>query len=88
MIAMRDGQPCIAHAVGGLKDTVIGGVNGFTFSGATLREQADGCLDVTRRAVGMARNEPRMWQGIVERARASRFTWLMSARRYSETMYA
>jgi len=31
MLAMREGQPCLVHAVGGLKDTVSHGSNGFTF---------------------------------------------------------
>jgi len=87
MIAMRDGQPCIVHAVGGLKDTVIDGVNGFTFSGATLREQADDCVATVTRAIGMARNNAEGWSRIVEGARTSRFTWAMSAQRYSESMY-
>ena len=30
MLAMRSGQPCVVHAVGGLKDTVRNGVSGFT----------------------------------------------------------
>jgi starch synthase len=87
MIAMRDGQPCIAHAVGGLKDTVIDGVNGFTFSGATLREQADDCVATVKRAIGMARGDAEAWGRIVQGARTSRFTWAMSAERYSESMY-
>ena len=31
MLAMRDCQPCVVHAIGGLKDTVHDGVTGFTF---------------------------------------------------------
>ncbi len=50
MQAMREGQPCLVHAVGGLKDTVSDGVNGFTFAGATLRAKVDNF--VRRRAPG------------------------------------
>ena len=31
MLAMRAGQPCLVHGVGGLKDTVEDGVTGFCF---------------------------------------------------------
>ena len=40
MLAMRDLQPCVVHAVGGLKDTVQDGVNGFSFTGDSPAEQA------------------------------------------------
>src|SRR6056300_946863 len=33
MLAMRAGQPCLVHAVGGLLDTVTDGSDGFVFSG-------------------------------------------------------
>ena len=43
MLAMRAGQPCLVHAVGGLNDTVQDGVTGFSFSGADSTEQAQNC---------------------------------------------
>jgi starch synthase len=36
MLAMRDGQPCVVHHVGGLKDTVRHNDNGFAFTGDSL----------------------------------------------------
>ena len=36
MLAMRDGQPCVVHHTGGLKDTVQDGRTGFAFNGARL----------------------------------------------------
>ncbi|MGR8918799.1 MAG: glycogen synthase, partial [Gammaproteobacteria bacterium] len=41
MLALRAGQPCLVHAVGGLRDTVTAGVNGFVFGGDSLTAQAD-----------------------------------------------
>ena len=40
MLAMRAGQLCVVHGVGGLKDTVTDNVNGFVFDGLTSRAQA------------------------------------------------
>jgi len=39
MLAMRDGQPCLVHGVGGLKDTVKDGLDGFVFKGNTVEDQ-------------------------------------------------
>jgi len=87
MLAMRDGQPCLVHAVGGLKDTVIDGVNGFSFSGATLREQADHCVEGVRRAIEMKLKHPDLWGRIALEASRARFTWEKSAKEYGDLMY-
>ncbi len=88
MIAMRDGQPCVVHAVGGLKDTVIDGVNGFQFSGATLEEQVDNFTASTLRAVRTAAENPTLWQKICRAATDARFTWEKSAQQYSTLLYS
>ncbi len=87
MVAMREGQPCVVHAVGGLKDTVTDGVNGFTFGGTTLQEQADGFVSSVSRAVGMYFNERGKWQSIIKAAMSARFTWEKSAKEYIDLMY-
>jgi len=87
MIAMRDGQPCIVHAVGGLKDTVIDGVNGFQFFGNSLREQADQCLAVTKKAIDIKLNNDNKWQNVVAEAFRARFTWEKSAKEYVDLLY-
>ena len=87
MIAMRDGQPCIVNAVGGLKDTVIDGVNGFQFSGATLKEQVDNFIAVTRKAINLRVNNPGKFDKIRSAASAARFTWESSARQYVDLVY-
>ena len=38
---LRDGQPCVVHAVGGLKDTVEHMVTGFVFDGEAEKDQAE-----------------------------------------------
>ncbi|HLF13825.1 MAG TPA: glycogen/starch synthase [Bacteroidota bacterium] len=83
MQAMREGQPCLVHAVGGLKDTVSDGVNGFTFSGATLREKVDNFVRGARRALDIHAKEPARWRDIVASAREARFGWEESARAYA-----
>jgi starch synthase len=87
MVAMREGQPCVVHAVGGLKDTVTDGVNGFAFGGTTLQEQADGLVLSVSHAVGIYFKEPGKWQSIVNAAKSARFTWKKSAQEYIDLMY-
>lgn len=75
MIAMRHGQPCVVHGVGGLKDTVIDAVNGFVFGGETVLEQADNFVAACRRAVDCRIGQPATWEEIRRQAAAARFTW-------------
>ena len=88
MIAMREGQPCIVHAVGGLKDTVQHGVTGFTFSGGTPLDQADEFLRTVEEAVRMFNQQPEEWKRIASAAKNARFTWEKSAKQYDTLMYA
>lgn len=87
MIAMRDGQPCIVHAVGGLKDTVIDGVNGFQFSGNTIKEQIDNFVTVTNKAVNICINDKPRWEKIKREASTARFEWSKSAKQYIDLLY-
>ena len=87
MIAMREGQPCVVHAVGGLKDTVVDGVSGFTFGGATLGAQTDNFITAVSRAVRVFFENKHQWEMIVTEAKNVRFTWEKSARKYVELMY-
>ncbi len=88
MIAMRDGQPCIVHATGGLKDTVIDGVNGFQFKGGTTKEQVDNLLATTKRALKLYSADEYQWQKISSEARRVRFDWEASAGRYIKEVYS
>lgn len=87
MIAMREGQPCLVHRTGGLRDTVRPGINGFGFEGATLCEQVDAMAAELRRALQLRASEPEKWQAVCNAAAAARFPWAESARQYIEKLY-
>jgi starch synthase len=87
MLAMREGQPCVVHSVGGLRDTVRSGVDGFTFDGPSLEEQVDGFVGATQRAIELKHGDPTKWQEICEKAREARFLWEETVRQYIEKLY-
>lgn len=87
MLAMRAGTPCLAHAVGGLVDTVRDGVTGFTFRGDGLREQAENLLDRFAAAMHLRINKPPKWLELSRSASAARFTWDDTARALLEGFY-
>jgi starch synthase len=87
MLAMRDGQPCVVHRTGGLKDTVTHGVNGFCFEGGTAAEQAENFVSVCRQAMELQRTHPDRWRGIRRNASAARFSWDDSAAAYLRQLY-
>ena len=79
MLAMRAGQPCVVHAVGGLKDTVDDEQTGFVFNGHDLQSQASAFVASTRRALAVRKNQPAVWRSICKRAKQTRFEWSDSA---------
>ena len=87
MLAMRSGQPCVVHGVGGLHDTVESGTTGFVFAGNTCAEQATAFVDCVERALELRHDHPSRWQKIRERAAAQRFDWASSAKQYIEQLY-
>lgn len=87
MIAMGCGQPCVVHAVGGLRDTVQHNVNGFTFTGMNIQEKVDNFVNVTRTAVEIFNTDKTRWEQLRSEASQARFTWEESAKRYIEIMY-
>ncbi|NWH04484.1 glycogen synthase [Desulfobacter latus] len=87
MLAMRDGQPCLVHDVGGLKDTVKNEHNGFTFKGDTVEEQVDNFVSVFKKAINLKKNAPGQWQQICENAAACRFSWADTINRYFRELY-
>ncbi|MBI5020511.1 MAG: glycogen/starch synthase [Ignavibacteriales bacterium] len=87
MIAMQNGQPCIVHATGGLKDTVIDGVNGFQFSGNTIQVKVDNFVSVTKKVIDLYLSEKSQWEKIKSAAAAARFDWNESAKKYIEHLY-
>jgi starch synthase len=87
MLAMRAGQPCVVHAVGGLKDTIRDNVNGFAFEGDTPPKQALMFREVVRHALDVRRTNESRWLKIREAARTARFTWDAAAMQYVGELY-
>ncbi len=87
MLAMRDGQPCVVHGVGGLCDTVSDGETGFVFHGDGPSEQAAAFVATVARALELRATHPVSWAGIAQRAEALRFDWDRAARCYIEQVY-
>ena len=88
MLAMRDSQPCLVNSVGGLRDTVMNGVNGFAFYGTSQRERADNFVAAAQRATDIFHHHKLLWEKITIEAGKARFTWGESARRYFGLMYS
>lgn len=86
MLAMRSGQPCLVHHVGGLRDTVEDNVTGFAFTGKNPTEQADNMLTTLQRALKV-KNKPEKWQAMRKKAAAKRFKWADSIGAYMKHLY-
>lgn len=84
MLAMRAGQPCVAHAVGGLRDTIDDGRTGFLFGGDTPAAQAEDFRSATHRALALKRERPAAWRAMRNAAARMRFDWTSAARAYTE----
>jgi starch synthase len=88
MLAMREGQPCLVHHVGGLRDTVTDDRTGFAFTGEGLREQANAFIARFEAVLEMRENDPRHYAAIGRAARNQRFEWSASVRRYMRELYS
>ena len=82
MLAMRSGQPCLVHHVGGLIDTVTDGVNGWAFAGATPADQAKDALRTFEHAFGMAAENSSAYRELRREAARRRFPWADAAAGY------
>jgi starch synthase len=87
MLAMRAGQPCVVHAVGGLKDTVEDKVNGYAFAGDTPLLQADDFVATVCRALQLKTADPAAWKALREHAATRRFSWAVAAESYERELY-
>jgi len=87
MLAMRAGQPCIAHAVGGLKDTIQDDATGFLFAGDTPTAQADRFVATALRARRLKATAREQWQNMRKLAAAQRFSWQVAADHYEKELY-
>ena len=88
MLAMRGGQPCVVHGVGGLRDTVHEGRTGFVFEGTTVQQQAADFVQAVRRAIELRDNSPGRWKDMCTAAAAARFSWSKAAEQYERELYA
>jgi starch synthase len=79
MYSQRYGTPPVAHATGGLSDTITDGETGFLFD----RPERAALLAAVRRAL-TARGEPRRWREIQRAGMARDFSWSEAARRYAD----
>ena len=87
MLAMRNGQPCLVHNTGGLKDTVAHMKTGFSFDGETTDEKISNFINVFSEAVDLFFNNPAKWKEISSNAKKQRFTWKKSVEKYYKDLY-
>jgi starch synthase len=87
MLSMRGGQPCLAHRVGGLSDTIIDNQNGFTFTGGKPLEQAENMLSCFESALTKKKQNPQAWEIMSKNALATRFLWRDVAQDYIKYLY-
>jgi starch synthase len=85
MVAMRAGQPCLVHSIGGLSDTVIDNKNGFSFNGNSMQEQAENM--VQRFTEVLKIRKLKKWKTIGQQAAKERFLWSNAAKQYTSLLY-
>jgi len=88
MLAMRAGQPCLVHKVGGLRDTVKDRLTGFSFSGTDPASRADALVNTLQRALKMYLNYASSWKKMRKAATAERFSWADSIDTYLRQLYS
>jgi starch synthase len=87
MLSMRAGQPCIAHSVGGLSDTIIHNENGFTFNGDNPLHQAENMLSCFQTVIHQKKQNQKAWDKISKNALTTRFLWRDVAQDYIKYLY-
>ena len=78
MYSQRYGTPPVAHATGGLIDTIEDGKSGFLFAPA----EAGALIEAVRRAIGL-RRDPGRWHEMRRRGMQRDFSWCAAARQYA-----
>ncbi len=87
LYAQRAGQPCLVHLVGGLKDTIEHGKNGFGFNGDTPVDQADALVAATDHALTVFDEHQVEWLKLRRTSAAARFEWSQTAERLLRELY-
>ncbi|MEL4279319.1 MULTISPECIES: glycogen synthase [Shewanella] len=85
MLAMRSGQPCLVHGVGGLRDTVEDNVDGFVFYGDDIKAQGEALL--TKLGDALETFGAVDWMQFKRNAKARRFDWHSIALEYKKQLY-
>ncbi|MFK7892030.1 MAG: glycogen synthase [Granulosicoccus sp.] len=88
MLAMQHGQPCIAHAVGGLIDTIHDDVDGFLFHGEDIEAKRQALVQRFNQVINLRETRPTKYSALSEVARKQRFDWEDSAKRYLQELYS
>lgn len=87
MLAMRNGNPCLVHHTGGLKDTVDHMITGFSFGGNTYNAQIKNMIKIFDEALSIWENDKPKWNKIKSNAKKMRFTWEKSVDEYYSKLY-
>ncbi|MFS4417011.1 glycogen synthase [Maribacter sp. 2307ULW6-5] len=87
MLAMRNGNPCLVHHTGGLKDTVEHLKTGFVFDGDTYDEKMGNMVAALDLALDIWQNNKAQWNTIKANAKKARFTWEKSVNAYYKSLY-
>ncbi len=87
MLAMRNGNPCLVHNTGGLRDTIQHLKTGFSFDGATYDDKINNMLQVFDQALAIFLNDKATWKTLQNNARKMRFTWRKSVNAYYKDLY-
>ena len=87
MLAMRAGQPCLVHGVGGLADTVRDGTDGFVFTGENLQNQAENMISCFELALKTKLEKAVTWEKVSSAAAAARFLWSDAAEEIVDKLY-
>ena len=87
MLALRAGQPCLVHHVGGLRDTVEDSKTGIAFTGKSSVNQAEQLVEAWRRVLKLIKENPEQLQLMRDNAAAQRFEWSDSASAYLRFLY-
>ncbi len=87
MLAMRNGNPCLVHCTGGLKDTVKHMKTGFVFDGKTYSAKIEDMIKRFDEALCVWENDKPKWKKIQTAAKKMRFTWDKSVDEYYKSLY-
>ena len=87
MLAMRNGVLCLVHHTGGLIDTVRDGVDGFAFYGSHIEETVSNMVKAFDHCIEVYQNDRKRWGVMRRKAKAVRFSWEDSVKRYYDKLY-